>query len=141
MVLGFLFKKKEKEPVIPTLDVSSLDSLVKLDIPVIVEEEAKRLPEQEDYGNDIYLSEENSFKPFPPNATWAPKPSRYFNKEGEEIINNLTAFSEITNLADILVQMTKVMHDSITKDVAISYIHNFSFKLTDPIVPNYKGKA
>ena len=76
---------------------------------------------------------------YPPNDGRSTKPI-YFNKGNLHVINNDAAFSEITNLDDILLKMVKMYDISLyTGEVYNPY--GFMLELTDEIKPNYRGKA
>ena len=66
----------------------------------------------------------------------------YFLFDGKEqmIMNNQSAFKNITNLSDILLQMTRLYSKYIDDYVFIDS-ERFVLKLEDEVCPDYKGKA
>ena len=66
----------------------------------------------------------------------------YFMFDGKEqmIMDNQSAFKNITNLSDILLQMTRLYSRYIDDDVIIEP-YGFALKLEDEVCPDYIGKA
>ena len=62
------------------------------------------------------------------------------DKRIKEVINNQTAFKNITNLNEILFKMISLYERCLDDDIVIDSM-SFALKLTDNVCPNYKGRA
>ena len=63
-----------------------------------------------------------------------------FYKENKLIIDNTKSYSQITNLDDILIQLTDLMNYGFDNNIIINPYH-LMLELTDKIDINYNGKA
>lgn len=105
----------------------------------------------ENYGTNkigekkYYLYNENyiPFIPYnPPVNGYDDWDYKYYSKYNlqDEVISTIN-FAKITNMDDILLQMTKIMDASLGSHIALDTLNGFYLKLVDPIEPNYKGRA
>jgi hypothetical protein len=64
-----------------------------------------------------------------------------FDDEELKVIDNKDAFSQITNLKEILCQIVDIYIKYIDDDDVVISSSNFGLKLEDPVTSNYKGRA
>lgn len=91
------------------------------------------------YSNRFSLDSDNMIFLYPPNDGTPTCPFEFF-KGKKLIISNQKAYSEITNLDEILLQIVRIFDKSLDNGIIIDPYY-FMLKLTDEITEEYKGNA
>ena len=76
---------------------------------------------------------------YPPNDGMPTFPYEFYF-DNRLVIDNENAFRQITNLDEILIEMTRLMNLGLEKHIILSP-YNFMLELEDEIKPNYVGRA
>jgi len=100
----------------------------------ITEDDIKRIDRKKrsyQLKNKIYF--------IPPNDGYQKNIYKYY-QNNKVIIDNQTAFSQITNLDEILIQMVKIFEAALDNDIVLDP-YSFMLELTEPTKKIYNGKA
>lgn len=99
------------------------------------------LPQEEDRENDFLLEQGKYLLFYPPNDGSVTSPFNFYSDFGgryEKVLDNQSAFLQITNLSEILLQMTELYLDTIDRYIFLDPMC-FAIRLDDPITSDYHG--
>lgn len=89
--------------------------------------------------NCFNIKDKNLILFYPPNDGSPTCPFEFY-KDGSLIMDNQTAFFQISNLDEIIIQTIKLLDRTLDKNIAIDP-YCLMLKLEDEIVPDYNGRA
>ena len=89
--------------------------------------------------NQFIIGDDNLIYLYPPNDGRPTCPFE-FCKQGKLVISNKKAYSEISNLDEIILQMVRIFDKSLDNGIVIDPYY-FMLKLDDEIKENYDGSA
>lgn len=104
-----------------------------------LEVSAHSLKEIISYRNSFYVDSDNMIFLYPPNDGFSTRPFEFF-KGRKMVISNQNAYSEITNLDEILLEMVRLYNNSLDNGIVLDPYY-FMLRLDDEVKENYKGRA